>query len=155
MMARVTHDAAEAIRSAHAWFENNSGWAPPDGETLAEWMADGMCRCPDDCVVVPHGWCEHGLASWWLILSALSEAEDQPGLRPNAIDVPHVSRLDPRDPDRAAILDAHRAAIDAGEAGYTDPRSGLFVMTARYLVTRGYCCDQGCRHYPFVTDEPR
>jgi hypothetical protein len=39
----------------------------PDDDTLAEWMADGVCRCPDDCLVVPEGWCEHGLASWTLI----------------------------------------------------------------------------------------
>jgi hypothetical protein len=38
---------------------------------LAEWLADGVCRCPDECLVAPEGWCEHGLASWWLILDAL------------------------------------------------------------------------------------
>src|SRR5438552_18934000 len=27
---------AEAIRNAHAWFEVNSGWAPPDDDTLGE-----------------------------------------------------------------------------------------------------------------------
>jgi len=26
---------------------------------------------------------------------------------------------------------------------------GLMVLTARYLLRRGYCCDQGCRHCPF------
>jgi hypothetical protein len=61
----------EAVRNAHAWFEVNSGWAPPDPDTLAEWRADGVCRAPDDCLVVPDGWCAHGLASWWLILEAL------------------------------------------------------------------------------------
>jgi hypothetical protein len=63
--------AAEAVRNAHNWFEVNSGWAPPDDGTLTEWLADGVCRCPDECMVVPEGWCEHGLASWWLILQAL------------------------------------------------------------------------------------
>jgi hypothetical protein len=62
---------ALAVRNAHAWFEHNSGWAPPDDDTLAEWLADGVCRCPDECLVAPEGWCEHGLASWWLILDAL------------------------------------------------------------------------------------
>ena len=65
--------AEEAIRNAHAWFERTSGWAPPDPDTLAEWVGDGVCRCPDECLVVPTGWCEHGLASWWLILRALDE----------------------------------------------------------------------------------
>ena len=53
------------------WFENNSGWAPPDPDTLAEWLADGVCRAPDECLVEPEGWCEHGLASWWLILDEM------------------------------------------------------------------------------------
>jgi hypothetical protein len=64
--------AAEAVRNAHEWFEVNSGWAPPDDITLAEWLADGMCRSPDDCFVTPDGWCRHGLASWWLILEDLA-----------------------------------------------------------------------------------
>ena len=61
---------ADAVRNALDWFEVNSGWAPPDEDTLAEWVADGVCRCPDDCLVTPEGWCEHGLASWRLILDA-------------------------------------------------------------------------------------
>ena len=44
-----------------------------DDDTLAEWVADGVCRCPDECLVAPDGWCEHGLASWWLILDALKD----------------------------------------------------------------------------------
>ena len=63
-------DVAGAIANAHAWFEHHSGWAPPDADTLAEWVADGVCRCPDECLVAPDAWCEHGLASWWLILGA-------------------------------------------------------------------------------------
>jgi hypothetical protein len=69
-------DAAEAVRNAHRWFEHNSGWAPPDDETLEEWVADGVCRCPDECLVAPDGWCEHGLASWALVLAALA-ADDR------------------------------------------------------------------------------
>ena len=63
--------AAGALAATHEWFEHNSGWAPPDEGTLAEWLVDGMCRAPDDCIVVPDGWCEHGLASWKLVLEAL------------------------------------------------------------------------------------
>ena len=70
-----TFDAAGAVRNAHLWFEMNSGWAPPDDDTLAEWVADGVCRCPDECLVTPEGWCDHGLASWALILAALAEAD--------------------------------------------------------------------------------
>jgi hypothetical protein len=68
--------AAEAVRNAHLWFEVNSGWAPPDDQTLAEWVADGVCRSPDDCMVTPEGWCDHGLASWWLILDDLDNLDD-------------------------------------------------------------------------------
>ena len=68
----------QAVEKAYAWFEVNSGWAPPDEATLAEWLADGVCRCPDECLVVPDGWCEHGLASWYLILAALAESDRRP-----------------------------------------------------------------------------
>jgi hypothetical protein len=53
------------------WFEHHSGWAPPSPETLAELLADGVCRAPDDCLVDPQGWCSHGLASWKLVLESL------------------------------------------------------------------------------------
>jgi hypothetical protein len=62
---------AEAVANAHEWFERHSGWAPPDDGTLAEWRADGVCRCPDECLVPVRSWCTHGLASWDLILEAL------------------------------------------------------------------------------------
>lgn len=68
-------DAEAAVRNAHDWFEHNSGWAPPDDDTLAEWLADSVCRCPDECLVTPDGWCEHGLASWAMILDALARED--------------------------------------------------------------------------------
>jgi hypothetical protein len=34
-----------------------------------------------------------------------------------------------------------------GDDYYLD--HGLMVLTARYHLRRGYCCDQGCRHCPF------
>ena len=73
--------AAEALARTHAWFADNSGWAPPDGDTLAEWLADGVCRAPDDCLVTATTSCPHGLASWWLVLHDLGDAPplDGPG----------------------------------------------------------------------------
>jgi hypothetical protein len=68
--------ADEAVQHSIAWFELNSGWAPPDHDTLLEWVADGVCRCPDDCIVAPDAWCEHGLASWWLISQALDAIDE-------------------------------------------------------------------------------
>ena len=44
---------------------------------------------------------------------------------------------------------AHDRAVAAGEPGYLDPTSGLFVLTAAYLRERGTCCGNGCRHCPW------
>jgi mycothiol synthase len=43
---------------------------------------------------------------------------------------------------------AHAAAEAAGEPGYLDPETGLFVLTAAYLRRRD-CCEHGCRHCPY------
>ena len=67
----MVRTAAEALQRTRDWFEVNSGWAPPEEDELAEWLADGVCRCPDDCLVGPDEWCEHGLASWALVLADL------------------------------------------------------------------------------------
>ena len=64
-------DAAEAVQATFDWFEVNSGWAPPDPHTMADWAAEGGCRAPDECWVALDGWCEHGLASWHLVLAAV------------------------------------------------------------------------------------
>jgi len=61
----------------------------------------------------------------------------------------HPTRLDPDDPRYEEILRAHDTAVAAGEAGYLDPDSGLFVLTAEWLAARGTCCDRGCRHCPY------
>ena len=53
------------------------------------------------------------------------------------------------DPAHAAIVAAHAKAIEAGDDGYLDPVTGLFVFTAAYLVKVGACCDSGCRHCPY------
>jgi hypothetical protein len=64
---------AAAVARTYEWFEVNSGWAPPEDDELAEWVADGVCRCPDDCLVAVDGVCEHGLASWQLVLDAVAD----------------------------------------------------------------------------------
>ncbi|MBA2500000.1 MAG: hypothetical protein H0V30_09765 [Chitinophagaceae bacterium] len=35
-----------------------------------------------------------------------------------------------------------------GEDYYLD-ENGLFVLTGRYLLKRGYCCGNGCIHCPY------
>jgi len=69
---------------------------------------------------------------------------------PRPLTEPHPGRLPLDHPARQAILDAHQAAMDLGQAGYTDPATGLFVFTAAQLASRGTCCDSGCRHCPYI-----
>jgi hypothetical protein len=70
-----------ALTRTHEWFAHNSGWAPPDEDTLADWLADGVCRAPDDCLVDPESWCPHGLASWVLVLRTVEDWPAAPGGR--------------------------------------------------------------------------
>jgi hypothetical protein len=72
-------------------------------------------------------------------------------LAPRALTEPHPSRLPWETPRRAELLAAHEAALAAGDGGYLDPVTGLFVLTAGFLAARGTCCDRGCRHCPYVT----
>jgi hypothetical protein len=67
-----------------------------------------------------------------------------------ALDQPHPTRLPLGTPGRDAILAAHRTAIAANQPGYLDPGTGLFVLTAAFLASRGACCERGCRHCPYV-----
>jgi hypothetical protein len=62
---------------------------------------------------------------------------------------PHPERLPHDHPRRDEILAAHRAAVVAGEPGYIDPETGLFVITAAEHVRRGSCCANDCRHCPY------
>lgn len=64
---------------------------------------------------------------------------------------PAPSRLAPDHPRRVEILTAHAAAMQDARPGYPDPDTGLFVLTAAWLANRGTCCDNGCRHCPYVT----
>lgn len=63
---------------------------------------------------------------------------------------PHPSRLSPGNEHYAVIMEAHSQACATGNSGYLDPISGLFTMTADYHLQRGTCCDNGCRHCPYV-----
>ena len=65
---------------------------------------------------------------------------------------PARARLPLDSPGREEILTAHETAMTDGRSMYTDPRTGLSVLTARYLADRGYCCGRGCRHCPYVRE---
>jgi hypothetical protein len=71
-------------------------------------------------------------------------------LADRALTEPHPDRLAPDQPGRAGILAAHAAALAEDQAGYLDPETGLFVLTAGFLAARGTCCGRGCRHCPYV-----
>ena len=45
------------------------------------------------------------------------------------------------------------APLVEGEDFYMD--HGLMVLTSRYHLRRGYCCEQGCRHCPYKELEKR
>lgn len=80
--------------------------------------------------------------------SAPEPARRQP--RPDGAHRPHRHRFDPTAPRYDEAMAAHAQAVSAGRAGYLDPATGLFVMTGAYLLERGWCCDRGCRHCPWV-----
>ena len=72
---------------------------------------------------------------------------------PRSRRLPLRDRFGPDDPGYDAAIAAHEAALEAGEPGYLDPATGLFVMTAGYHWERGRCCDSGCRHCPYAAGE--
>lgn len=67
---------------------------------------------------------------------------------------PALARLPVDAPQRLEILAAHADAIARNLSGYLDPESGLFVLSAWFLAERGYCCERGCRHCPYIEDGP-
>ena len=46
--------------------------------------------------------------------------------------------------------EAHRQACVLGLKTYIDPATGYEAYTRRYLIERGYCCNQGCGHCPYT-----
>jgi hypothetical protein len=73
-------------------------------------------------------------------------------LADRSLSEPSTGRLPLDHPNRSNILATHARALEADEAGYLDPDSGLFVLTANYHASRGTCCLQECRHCPYVED---
>jgi hypothetical protein len=75
---------------------------------------------------------------------------DSSTLREDWREIPHPRRLPEQHPRRVEILQRHDDALRRGEPVYADPTSGFSVFTADFLASRGYCCDSGCRHCPYV-----
>ncbi|MFM9137607.1 MAG: DUF5522 domain-containing protein [Actinomycetota bacterium] len=70
-------------------------------------------------------------------------------LRPGYRELPLQARLSDAHPRFAQIMALHSEAMASGAPCYRDPATGLSVMTAEFLASRGYCCASGCRHCPF------
>jgi hypothetical protein len=73
-----------------------------------------------------------------------------PNLRDDWRSTPHPRRLSEHHPQRDEILRRHGAEQERGMPTYADPVSGFSVFTADFLASRGYCCESGCRHCPYV-----
>jgi hypothetical protein len=51
---------------------------------------------------------------------------------------------------RNSGLAPNRAPLVEGEDFYFENR--LMVLTEKFLLDRGYCCENGCRHCPYQSD---
>ena len=49
-----------------------------------------------------------------------------------------------------SIAKLHRNACEKQLRTYVDPETGYDHFTEWYLLDRGYCCLQGCRHCPYT-----
>lgn len=51
------------------------------------------------------------------------------------------------DPDKPSDDRIERLGLEPGDYYLTE--EGWLVFTAQYLLKRGYCCGNGCRHCPY------
>ena len=58
-------------------------------------------------------------------------------------------KVDKDSPYYNEIIKRHDEAIGKNDDVYIDPESGFTVLTAEFLLRRGYCCESGCRHCPY------
>ena len=77
-------------------------------------------------------------------------AGQREALSDRPLEQPHAERLPADHPLRAQILRLHAESMAAGQPGYLDPATGLFVINAAEHARRGRCCGSGCRHCPFI-----
>jgi Family of unknown function (DUF5522) len=52
--------------------------------------------------------------------------------------------------DHDEEIEKESAVLVEGRDFYLE--NGLMVMTRYFLLTRGYCCESGCRHCPYGFD---
>jgi hypothetical protein len=73
-----------------------------------------------------------------------------PACRIDALVRAHPTRLAPAHRAVDEITRRHAEAVRDRRPTYVDPVSGYAVFTAAFLAQRGWCCESGCRHCPFV-----
>lgn len=64
--------------------------------------------------------------------------------------VPSKDRFNYGDTNAKARLEAYLDSLEQGSDFYFDVPTGFLVMTAFKHIKRGYCCNSGCRHCPYV-----
>lgn len=61
----------------------------------------------------------------------------------------NIARLSKSHPHYEEIMKLHKEAIINKNDIYIDPETEYAVLTAEFLLNRGYCCETGCRHCPY------
>ena len=59
------------------------------------------------------------------------------------------AKFDQTNPMYEKIMAAHDSAVSAGLTEYKDPKTGFSVMTEPFLIAKGFCCKNDCRHCPY------
>ena len=67
----------------------------------------------------------------------------------NDVNFELICRLSEENPHYDEVILRHRNALSKGEFSYIDPLTGYRVFTSAYLMERGYCCGNDCRHCPY------
>ena len=70
-------------------------------------------------------------------------------MKENRTELYKISNLNKDFPNYDRIIKLHKEAIEKDIDFYIDPKTRLNVMTSKYLLKRGYCCENGCRHCPY------
>lgn len=56
---------------------------------------------------------------------------------------------DNKDSPKSKVSAADNSPLGDKGADYYVNENGLVVFTAKYLLERGYCCGNGCKHCPY------
>jgi iron complex transport system substrate-binding protein len=87
------------------------------------------------------------------VTQASSELPSTPSLPSQLGSVHEMAGLpEPEDIESPSWLTLHQDACARGDKFYTDPTSGLLVMTELVHRDRGRCCGSGCRHCLYAHD---